>query len=641
MKTVKKKFKQSILRKLILSFLFVVIFTGVASIGIGYIVINNNIYGQAKSAVHAYLNTAQYTYSNKVKSIHLFMDHLASLESVKQAVAVKNRNALVRNLKHVTDKLSLDILTITDPAGKVIVRIRNPRLFGDTVSNDLFIRRIIKTGKSCSGTDIVSKEYLQREGIPLADQSFITVVPTEKARSRDKKYEERGMVLKAAAPILINNRVVGILYGAKLLNKNFDFVDELHDLAFKDEQFAELNMATATIFLDDVRISTNVKNTDGSRALGTRVSKEVYEQVFEQGKLWLGRAFVVNNWYIAAYKPIYNIQEKIIGIIYVGILEKKYSQMKQDTTILFLSVSLIAGGISVVLSTYIIRSTIVPYNYLIKAAREIGKGNYNNKIETNSTDEVGYLIKVFNQMMDAINERDTKLKEHTEQQIVQSEKLASLGRLASGIAHEINNPLTGVLTYSSLLAEEIDNESHKEDLDVIVKETLRCREIVKGMLDFARETKLEKQVININTVIGDSLAILENLVNFRNITIKKELSGSLPELNVDVNQMKSIFNNLAVNAADAMPQGGELFIKTYYTSNNNNVVIEFADTGSGISEENLSKVFDPFFTTKETGKGTGLGLAVTYGIIQRHGGSIAIDTQPGAGTQFTIELPVE
>lgn len=223
--------------------------------------------------------------------------------------------------------------------------------------------------------------------------------------------------------------------------------------------------------------------------------------------------------------------------------------------------------------------------------------------------------------------------------MVQSEKLASLGKMASGIAHEINNPLTGVLTFSSLLKDELKDTPYTEDLAVIINETLRCRKIVKGLLDFARNTNVEKAVANINDLIREAMAILEKHVTYGNVKFYLDLDESLPLIEFDISLMRSVFNNLAENAAHAMPSGGDLYITTGYARKDNNVIIVFRDTGEGISEENITRIFDPFFTTKEAGKGTGLGLAVIYGIIERHNGSITVASTPGQGATFTITLP--
>jgi len=244
-------------------------------------------------------------------------------------------------------------------------------------------------------------------------------------------------------------------------------------------------------------------------------------------------------------------------------------------------------------------------------------------------------------MVKAIEERDNRLKELAEKTILRSEKLASIGRLAAGIAHEINNPLTGILTYSSLLLEELKGTPYEEDLKVITEETLRCRKIVRGLLDFARDYKPEKVSVNLNTLIEETLQILENHVSFQNIKIVKNLDQNLPEVRIDADEFRSVINNLAVNAADAMPHGGQLTISTSYDSEAREVIIRVADTGVGISEENLKRIFEPFFTTKEKGKGTGLGLAMAYGAIKRHNGRIDVKSKLGEGTEFIIRLPVD
>jgi signal transduction histidine kinase len=230
----------------------------------------------------------------------------------------------------------------------------------------------------------------------------------------------------------------------------------------------------------------------------------------------------------------------------------------------------------------------------------------------------------------------------SEQRLMRSEKLASIGRLAAGIAHEINNPLTSVLTFSSLLLKKVENDDQKEKLEIIVKETTRCREIVRNLLNFARQGEPKKEECSINQVIETALSLTKNQVKVseNRITVRKDL-GELPLLQLDPNQMLEVFVNITINAIDAMPQGGELKMTTGLSQGGKLVEIRASDTGYGISRENLARVFDPFFTTKDAGKGTGLGLSVTYGIIDRHNGTIDVESEPGKGTTFIIKLPVE
>ena len=236
---------------------------------------------------------------------------------------------------------------------------------------------------------------------------------------------------------------------------------------------------------------------------------------------------------------------------------------------------------------------------------------------------------------------EKKLQE-THLQLVSSEKMASLGKLAAGIAHEINNPLGGILIYSSLMMEDLPEEDPKRgDLARIVQETGRCKEIVKSLLEFARQTEPKKEPTDINRAINDGLFFLVNQALFHNIRIVKNLDPFLPFVRGNSGQLKQVFMNIIVNAAEAMHGNGTLTIATSPSPDRKTVWIEFADTGEGIPEENLSRIFDPFFTTKDVGKGTGLGLATSYGIVQDHGGTINVRSKVGLGTSFIIELPIQ
>ena len=234
-----------------------------------------------------------------------------------------------------------------------------------------------------------------------------------------------------------------------------------------------------------------------------------------------------------------------------------------------------------------------------------------------------------------------KRLQETHLQLVSSEKMASLGKLAAGIAHEINNPLGGILIYSSLMMEDLPEEDPKRgDLSRIVQEAGRCKEIVKSLLEFARQTEPNMEPTDINRAINDGLFFRVNQALFHNIQIAKKLDSFLPFVRGNASQLKQVFMNIIVNAAEAMHGNGTLTITTFPSPDRKTVFVEFTDTGEGIPEENLNRIFDPFFTTKEVGKGTGLGLATSYGIVEDHGGKISVKSKVGEGTTFTIELPI-
>ncbi len=246
---------------------------------------------------------------------------------------------------------------------------------------------------------------------------------------------------------------------------------------------------------------------------------------------------------------------------------------------------------------------------------------------------------IYNDLKDKIKvEKQLKL---TQKQLAQSEKMASLGQLAAGVAHEINNPLTGVLFYASLLLERPDlDEDAKEDLTYIVEDANRCKNIVKSLLVYSRSTDSNKRIVQTNEIVEQSLKLIRDQKKFRNIQIRRYLSEEMMLINADTSKLNQVIINLVINAADAMHGNGKITLHTYKDKPHKKVFLEIKDTGEGIPRENLSKIFDPFFTTKEVGKSTGLGLSIVYGIIEEHGGKIAVKKTGNKGTTFIIEFPL-
>ena len=230
-------------------------------------------------------------------------------------------------------------------------------------------------------------------------------------------------------------------------------------------------------------------------------------------------------------------------------------------------------------------------------------------------------------------------RQKLETQLIQSEKMASLGQLAAGVAHEINNPLTGVLTSGHLLLRRFETEGpDREDLENIIRETTRCREIVRGLLDFARQSTPRMVSTNLTRLINETLSIMENQFHIKNIKVIKNLKEDIPDIMLDVNQIEQVFINIFLNSIEAISEAGTIAISS--DCDRNFVYITFQDTGQGISEENIGKIFDPFYTTKSK-NGTGLGLSVSYGIIRRHNGTIEAKSKANEGTTFVVKLPLK
>jgi two-component system NtrC family sensor kinase len=234
-----------------------------------------------------------------------------------------------------------------------------------------------------------------------------------------------------------------------------------------------------------------------------------------------------------------------------------------------------------------------------------------------------------------------KTLKETQVQLAQSEKMASLGQLSAGVAHEINNPLTGILLYSSMALEKLEKGNPlTEHLKYIVEDVNRCKAIVKNLLSYSRQSNSTKEIIPLNTLVGQSLNLIRDRKLFGNVVITKELSGEMMLIHGDRNQLAQVIINLVMNACAAMDGEGILTFRTYRDKQDKKGFVEVSDTGCGIREEHLTKIFDPFFTTKETGKGTGLGLSTAYGIVQENGGHICVKETSPSGTTFLVELPL-
>ncbi|MFP4193383.1 MAG: ATP-binding protein [Desulfobacterales bacterium] len=236
-------------------------------------------------------------------------------------------------------------------------------------------------------------------------------------------------------------------------------------------------------------------------------------------------------------------------------------------------------------------------------------------------------------------EIEKQLKE-AQKQLAQSEKMASLGQLAAGVAHEINNPLTGILMYAGMILEHLDKDSPlRNDIEFIIEDANRCREIVKSLLAYSRRTDSKRSIIHINELVEQSFKLTRDQKIFRNIRIEKRFSDEMMLVNVDTNKLSQVIINLVINAADAMEGRGTLTVTTYRNKADQKIFLEISDTGCGIYDENISKIFDPFFSTKPKGKSTGLGLSIAYGIIEEHGGHISVKDTGPEGTTFLVELP--
>jgi two-component system NtrC family sensor kinase len=650
--------RSSIKARLIKSFTIAILIPSLVTAVVGVLMIREQIYKQAQARVISDLESAKEIYQNYLDRLKDTLRIHATRRIVYGALESRDSSELAPEMERIRNAERLDILTLTDGRGTVFYRTGNPSIVGDDQSKDMFVKYILDNRRPISSTDIVPREEMLKESPQLATQAFMEITNTPKAAPSGRSQIISGMMLKGAAPVFsASGRLVGVLIGGILLNRNYEIVDKIQKTVFKLESYKGQQVGTATIFQDDVRISTNVRNENGSRAITTRVSAEVARAVLMRGDTWRSRAFVVHDWYIAAYTPIRDLPGNIRGMLYVGSLEQPYKDILWRNLYVFIGITLLAMGVVSIIAMRIANQISKPMRAVADAAQKIAEGDYSQQVDVSSNDEMGFLARNFNTMVSELARAHNELREwggilerKVEQRtaelkamqthLIQSEKLAGIGKLAAGVAHEINNPLTCVLTNSSLILEDLPaDDPRRDDLQTIVDEALRCRKIVKGLLDFARQTKPQKQQLSLNKVVEDVLALVRNQASFHNIAIRTDLDPDLPPVLADIDQMRQVVLNIILNAADAMQQGGTLHLSSTSDPKFNRVVLRISDTGPGIPFEIQDKLFEPFFTTKKTG--TGLGLAIAYGVMERHNGQLKVESSPGRGTTIVIILSTD
>jgi two-component system NtrC family sensor kinase len=361
--------------------------------------------------------------------------------------------------------------------------------------------------------------------------------------------------------------------------------------------------------------------------------------------------------------------KSVLGVLDIVFPLEQIDETIQENTITIVSLSLGFVVLAAILVSLLVQRVVyAPLDDLKKGAVRLADGDLEHPIPVRSGDELGQLAESFNTMTAALHRSRGELEEwgHTLEQKVEDatrelhaaqaeaargEKLASVGLLAAGIAHELNNPLTGVLTFSHLVRKEMpDGSPEADDLDLVIQETKRCAAIIRRLLDFAREKTPEKSYSDINRLVEETTQLIGQSAHVADIEILTDLDPQLPAVWIDEDLVKQVIMNMLVNAQHAIVAAGSINVRTRVRHDRQGadadsgpvpmVEISIRDTGCGISEENLQRIFDPFFTTKGVGKGTGLGLSVSHGTIEAHGGLIEVESTMGVGTEFRIYLPL-
>jgi len=602
-------------------------------------------------------------------------DYLNALGKTAESFAFRtqlslgNTESIQQQIAELQKENSFSYIHLIDKNGKLIdgynigASSRNSRY---SSALDLAI-----DGEASSGVEIFSASDLDHDN--LAEHVRLPLIETPRARPTDKRIEDRGMMIRALYPIIdSDDRVLAILDAGVLLNANFTFVDVIRDLVYGPGSLRSGSIGTVTVFLDDVRITTNVPIRPGERALGTRVSNEVRTNVLDQGNTWIARAFVVNDWYISSYEPIIDVDGNRVGMLYAGFLEAPFRQALINALIVLVLLFFALMGLTALVAVKGAKSIFKPLELMSSVVQATRKGEEKRIGKIISRDEIGSLANEFDSMLDLLNERkllmqnwaneleekveertsELKLKNKelintiqvlrkTRQKLVIAEKLAALGELTAGVAHEINNPTAVMLGNLDIIISEMGSSLKpvQDEIDLVVSQIYRIKDITNNLLQYAKPDAYAGYMseIDVNSVIEETIKLVHHLRSDLGYKIDLSLKSDLL-ININQQELQQVLVNLISNAIHALPRKAGLISITTSNRQKKGVQIVIRDNGHGMDEYIVSKAFNPFYTTKHQGEGTGLGLSISYGLIRRYGGNIEVTSTLNVGTEFIVSL---
>ncbi|EMA2445652.1 cache domain-containing protein [Vibrio fluvialis] len=533
--------------------------------------------------------------------------------------------------------------------------------------------RYLDLTKRESFFDVLSQSELAQLDPQLAKRAEIKRVNADRT-------ETRGLVSRTVIPVLNQyNDIIGFLDGGLLLNNSSTLVDQIRDLIYPTKQDNLRPIGTLTIFLDNLRVSTNVPlNSDerAGRAIGTRVSNEVRDAVLNQGKEWVDKAYVYDAWYITAYQPIRDQYDNVVGMLYTGYLLWPFVKTYL-TNIVEIGVAtlllLLASGVFVYRGSRDLFRPIERIHRVVKLV-QLGKNQRIGAIGLDERHELAQLAKQFDNMLDLLQQRNEEiqraahdleekildrtasLQEKTEQlehhiqllnqtrdKLIVHEKLAALGELTAGIAHEINNPTAVILGNTELIRFELGDDAKRveEEIDAIMLQIDRIRNITRSLLQYSRHGGVQDEITwqHVNPIIDESITLVKTGSKKRDVEFVADLHAQ-SSVEVNRHQLLQILVNLQMNAIHAMNGKGKLTIRSEDWCEHGEVlgaIVHIEDEGCGIKPEHLKRVFDPFYTTKR--EGTGLGLSVSQSLLSQTGGEIRVQSEVGKGSTFSVYLP--
>jgi two-component system NtrC family sensor kinase len=639
----------------LLGYTIVVALMGTFTIFAGLSFISETVVKEAKLRVQMDLNSAWSAYNEEKALLQMVVSLIAQDELVRCGLTEKiDQKKLSGTLEELRKKYRLDFLSLVDSDQYVIAGSPSARVVKRKVRSDPVIEKAFRGGV-ISGTSLISREDLLLKSRELADQAYIPLVYTEREHPTERSVEDRGMALETAVPILkTDQKVCGVIYGGILLNRKHDLVDRIRKAVFDIDTYDGKPLGTVTIFLWDTRIATNVIRMDSTRAIGTRVSEEVYKTVLENGERFGDRAFVVNDWYLSAYDPIRNPDGTIIGILYVGLLEKKYLDYKAELTLKFLGVGLLALVLSVGLATYFTKRIRIPILKLVEGTRKISAGDLRTRVdEITGTLETSELSHSFNLMAESLETRSKQLEE-TSNRLQEAynradDKNRAYLEMLGFVTHELKSPLASIVFAIGSLRDHLLgtlNQAQEEVLKSSAKSADYLNSTIANFLNLSRieegELRLKLWKVSLrSTIVDPAMQRLSEMAADNLMKFYCEIPNNI-EVTCDPNLMTSVFQNLLSNAVKYGKKDSQILIKMEGETEKE-IEISVFNEGSGFNPEEAKGLFTKFtrFNAENysTKSGTGLGLFVTKKIINKHGGNIWAESEPGRWAKFTFTIP--
>ncbi|MCK4999810.1 MAG: cache domain-containing protein [Anaerohalosphaera sp.] len=600
-------------------FATIVIVLGLFIFLLGFSLIKTNVIGRAQQQLEHDLASARYVYSSDI-------------ERIGDA------------FKLTTPDCDIDKLNLKAKTGLDYIRVVNADKIGNIKSEIAAAAIRQKTG--LGGTRLIGTEEIGTLGQGVAENKSIEIKDTPHAKPSTKRTVKGLMAKEYALPRFNSNgELEAVIYGGKIINLDYEQIDSINEVVFGNEANLSKPLGTVTIFQDDTRIATNVRNENGTRAVGTRVSAEVYEKVVEQGHVWHDRAFVVNEWYRTAYEPIMSINDKVIGILYVGILEEPFNKLTRNTMLLF--VLIIIGGVTLagILSLILISAVSRPITNLLHATEKLAGGELGCEASTT------YSLTELNELAFEFNMMSAKLKERDENLNVSNAKLAELNKSYLDLIGFVSHELKGMLSSTIMNAYAIRdgylgmiNFKQKKAVDSISRNLDHLAATVKKFLNLSRIEKNQLEPNKTEFLIAQdvfevSLDTFAKLASDKDMTIVNNIDEDL-KVYADSDLMLIVANNLISNAIKYGNKNGRIELNCH--SDEHRVTFEIYNDGRPISDDDKKKLFKRFsrldVPEKKTEKGSGLGLFITKQIIETHGGDITINAEENGNTfVFYIE----